>query len=141
MQIYYYCYYWAAVQANVLPLVESTYTLRRPRLAHCNCRCCYCYFVWLLVELRKPSSFLCVRGQFVNITFRYHIVNNGFGDSKIFNTNILVKLAIAYMMICVSSSRQHFGHRENSARPVVFLCRCRLQCQLKLALHYLNEAS
>ena len=35
------------------------------------------------------------------VKFIYHtfIVNNGFGDSNIFNTNILVKLAIAYMMI------------------------------------------
>ena len=38
-------------------------------------------------------------GQFVNFTFRYHIVNSGYGDSKIFNTNILVKLAVAYIMI------------------------------------------
>ena len=32
LQIYYYCYYWAAVQANVLSLGRVTYTLRRPRL-------------------------------------------------------------------------------------------------------------
>ena len=37
--------------------------------------------------------------QFMNVTFRYHIVNSGFDDSKIFNTNILVKLAIAAMML------------------------------------------
>ena len=66
-----------------------------------------------------------VLGQFINVTFRYRIVNRGFGDSKIFKTNILVKLAIAYKMFWCSL---HFGHKKDSARPVVFLCRCRLQC-------------
>ena len=37
--------------------------------------------------------------QFINVTFRYHNVNSGFCDSKIFNTYISVKLAIAYIMI------------------------------------------
>ena len=84
------CYRW----------VESTYTLRRASFRPiATVAAVIVILFWLLVELRKPSSFLCVYGQFVNITFRYHIVNNGFGDSKIFNTNILVKLAIAYMMI------------------------------------------
>ena len=81
-------------------LVKSIYTLRGPHLAPLQLqlpRCCS--FVWLLVELRKSFSFLEVRGQFVNVTFCYHIVNSGFGDSKMFNTNILVTLAIANMMI------------------------------------------
>ena len=28
----------------------------------------------------------------------------------------------------------HFGHRENSARPIVFLCRCRLQYPVKTCI-------
>ena len=38
-------------------------------------------------------------GQFNNVTFHYHIVNSGFGNSEIFNMNFLVKLAVANMMI------------------------------------------
>ena len=62
-------------------------------------------------------------------------MNSDFGDSKIFNTIILEKLAIAYMMIWCFI---HFGHREDSARLVVFLCRCRLQCPVKTCTTLFN---
>ena len=102
--------------------VKSTYTLRRSNLGLLLLQLlCCCSFVWLQVELRKPSCFLEVRGQFANVTFRYHIMNSGFGDFKLFNTNILVKLAIAKLWFGVSSSRLHFGRIEYSARPMLYL--------------------
>ena len=50
---------------------------------------------WLNSE-SLPASFKNVAtGQLVNVTFHYHILNSGFGDFKIFNPSMLVKLAIA----------------------------------------------
>ena len=60
-------------------------------------------------------------------------MNSGFGDSKIYSITRISwqSLQLPTWWFGVSSSRLHFGHKEDSARPVVFLCRSRLQCPVK----------
>ena len=73
-------------------------------------------------------------------------MNNGFGDSKIFNTNILVKLMMM-MMTCLHDDLvfHPLGNildTEKTQHDLSFSCVV-VDCsaQLKLALLYLNEAS
>ena len=84
-------------------------TIRLSSPTHCAGRVwahysCSCYFTVVLFRcwsnqkaFHLPLS--TYSSQFVNVTIHYHIVNSGLGDSKIFTTNVLVKLAVAYMMI------------------------------------------
>ena len=97
--------------------------------------------VLLLGELSKFSDFLQVRCQLAYVAFYYHIVNCGLSKSKIFSTNIVIKLAFGYTCwFGVSLSRMHFEHKEDSVRSVVFNAALDCNAKLKLALFYLIEA-
>ena len=99
IETHYRYYYWAAVQADLLPLDKVHLHIAQASFGPvATVAAMLLLFCLVTGHTQKAFNFLSVRSQFVNVTFRYHIMNSGFSDSKIFNTNILVKRAIAYVI-------------------------------------------